>query len=90
MSSFKKLKLELMEDPAFLEEYVRTKPYAKAAMKIIQLRYDLGLTQSELAEKVGVPQSFISKIESFEHAISITTLEKIARACDKKLNYDFV
>jgi DNA-binding XRE family transcriptional regulator len=48
--------------------------------KIRDLRKAAGLTQEELAEKSGLPQSHISRLERNEHSPSRVTLEKIAAA----------
>jgi DNA-binding XRE family transcriptional regulator len=43
-------------------------------------RKKAGLTQVELAEKAGLPQSHISRLEGGKHSPSRATLEKIAAA----------
>lgn len=48
--------------------------------KIKDARKAAGLTQAQLAEKSGLPQSHISRLENAEHSPSRKTLEKIAVA----------
>ncbi len=48
--------------------------------RIRTLRRAANLTQDELAEKAGLPQSHISRLESAKHSPSRATLEKIAAA----------
>ena len=48
--------------------------------KIQEFRQRAGLTQAELAEKSGLPQSHISRLENAKHSPSRATLEKIAAA----------
>lgn len=48
--------------------------------KIRVLRKEADMTQEELAEKTGLPQSHISRLESAKHSPSRATLEKIANA----------
>lgn len=48
--------------------------------QIKRLRKQAGLTQVQLAEKSGIPQSHISRLENGEHSPSFITLEKIASA----------
>lgn len=48
--------------------------------KIRALRKEADLTQEELAERSGLPQSHISRLENGQHSPSRATLEKIARA----------
>jgi len=48
--------------------------------KIKQLRESAQLTQVQLAEKAGLPQSHVSRLENAEHSATHLTLEKIAKA----------
>ncbi len=48
--------------------------------KIKKLRVAAGWSQTELAEKSGIPQSYISRIESAQHAPTHKTLKKLASA----------
>lgn len=47
--------------------------------KIKKIREEIGMTQMQLASKVGVDNSLICKIESNNANPSLGTLEKIAR-----------
>ena len=53
---------------------------AGIAERIRQERKKLGLTQEELAAKVGVHRTYIGMIERAEKNLSILSLEKIAKA----------
>ncbi|WP_439627618.1 helix-turn-helix domain-containing protein [Gemmata sp.] len=48
--------------------------------KIRKLREEMGLTQTQLAEKAGLPQPHISRIETATYTATRKTLEKIAAA----------
>ncbi|MFW6125409.1 MAG: helix-turn-helix domain-containing protein [Pirellulales bacterium] len=48
--------------------------------KIKSLRARAGLTQQQLAERAGLPQSHISKLENARHSPSALTMQKIAAA----------
>ncbi len=54
--------------------------------KIKQLREARGMTQEDLAEKSGLPQSHISRLESRKHSPSRATLEKLAKALNVSLS----
>jgi transcriptional regulator with XRE-family HTH domain len=45
-----------------------------------RIRQEKGIRQVELAEKLGVPQSFISKYESGDRALDILELRQICKA----------
>ncbi len=42
-------------------------------------REELGLTQTDLAERLGKPQSFVSKYEAGQRALDPTELIRISR-----------
>jgi transcriptional regulator with XRE-family HTH domain len=45
-----------------------------------QVRVDTGLTQSDLAKRLGQPQSFVSKYESGERLLDLVELRRICKA----------
>ena len=49
----------------------------KIGALIYEARLEKGLTQEELAEKVGTTKSYISKIENNVKEVRISTLQKI-------------
>ncbi len=71
---------ESLEDPEFRAEYERLAPYDELARIVIMRRAALGLTQAELAARMGTTASAISRVESGQHATSPQTLKKLANA----------
>lgn len=55
------------------------------AMQIVELRESRGLTQSELAERCGIDQGDISRIERGSMSPTARTLQRIAEALDSDL-----
>lgn len=53
------------------------------------IRVDAGLRQVDLAEKIGQPQSFVSKCESGERRLDLLELEQVCICCGITL-IDFV
>jgi DNA-binding XRE family transcriptional regulator len=53
--------------------------------RIRAARKRIGMTQEELADKSGLPQSHISRLENGQHSPSRVTLEKIAAALGVQL-----
>ncbi len=53
--------------------------------KLKKARKELAISQAELGERVGLPQSHISKIESGKSDIQLSSLVQIARALDLEL-----
>lgn len=55
--------------------------------KLIEARKEIGFDQNQVAKKLNVTQSFISKIESGQTKIDVFQLLEFARIYKKKLNY---
>ena len=51
-----------------------------------QLRQDAGLRQQDLADRIGEPQSFVSKYESGERRLDIVELRQICAAIGVSLS----
>ena len=64
-------------------------PFREVAWLLIKYRMDHGLTQQQLADKVGTSYSQISRIERGQHETSIRTLRRIAEALDLRLLIGF-
>ena len=55
------------------------------AMQIVALREKAGLTQVELAERTGISQADISRIERAATSPTAKTLQRIAQALDAEV-----
>lgn len=55
------------------------------AAHIRERRYELDLTQKEVAEQAGTSHSFISKVESGDHIPTIPVLKRILGVLDEEL-----
>ena len=90
MSDFKNYLAQQMEDPAFAAEYEAQRPEYEAIRAVIAARLACNMTQKELAEKTGIRQSNISRIENGTASPTIDTLARIAAGLGKQLKIDFV
>ena len=61
--------------------------YSQFLNKLRQARLEAGLTQVQVAERLGKPQSFVSKAESGERRIDFVELQMLARVYRKHLSY---
>jgi len=89
-TSFEEFEGELDKDPEYRKAERKVKPYYDLAIEIIRRRINLGLTQKELADKANTYQSRISKIESSEFDIRLSTLISIAEALDTEVSIKLV
>src|SRR3990172_12474072 len=67
-------------DPDYRAAQERLAPYEGIARFVIMRRAELGLTQEQLAERMGTSHSAISRIESGQHRPSVPTPERLGRA----------
>lgn len=72
------------------EEYARLAPRRAAIAALVRARMQRKLTQHELAERMGVSQGVISRLESGTHSPKLETLEQAARAMDFRLDIRLV
>lgn len=69
-----------------LEQLEKDKLNAEIAETIFRLRTDAGLTQGQLAERIGTTQSVISRLEDAEYdGHSLSVLNRIAGALDQEI-----
>ena len=80
---------ESLDDPEFRAEYERLAPYEALARIVIKRRGALGLTQAELATRMGMTASTVSRVESGQHATSPQTLKKLAHAFGARAVFGF-
>lgn len=69
-------------------EYRLSSPdYRAMVEKLRQAREDAGLTQVQAAERLGKPQSYVSKVERAERRIDPPELARFAEAYGKPLDF---
>ena len=57
---------------------------------VANIRREQGLSQKEMAKKIGISQQLISRIEKGGENVSLSTLTTMARALNKKVEINFV
>lgn len=60
------------------------RPLINEALRLLRLY--LGLSQSKMADAVGLSQSTISEIENGAKAVTMDTLERYSAACDVRMS----
>lgn len=75
---------EKMQNPEFKRAFEKDMSQLSSSVALLKAREDAGLTQRELAEKAGVPQSTVARIER-GHSTSTKTLSKLASAMHKTM-----
>ena len=75
---------EKMKNPEFKKAFEKDVAQFSSSVALLKAREDAGLTQRELAEKAGVPQSTVARIEC-GYSTSTKTLSKLSNAMNKTM-----
>lgn len=70
-----------------MSKSIHSSEYKTVIKKLREAREAAGLTQAEAAEKLGKPQSYISKIERGERRIDVVELIALAKLYKKDVSY---
>lgn len=89
-SNFNDYLSQKMKDPAFKAEYDALEPEFSIIQAMIDARKASGLTQKQLAEKTGIAQADISKLESGNANPSLRTLRRLAEGMGMQIKLEFV
>lgn len=81
---------ELLENPAVRQAYDDLAAEVEVASALIEARTKAGLSQDQLASRMGTTQSAIARIESGKHWPSRKTLEGYAKATGLRPTIRFV
>jgi DNA-binding XRE family transcriptional regulator len=72
-------------DPDFAKGFEEGYRDFKIGVILRQAREAAGLTQEELADRVGTQKTAISRIENHAEDIKLSTIQKVAKALGKNL-----
>lgn len=79
-----------MENPEFVKEYESIQPEMDVIRAIIEARTSQNITQKELAERTGINQADISKLENGTRNPSVNLLKRLADGMGMVLKIEFV
>jgi len=87
---FQKYLDEKLRNPEIKRYYDDYGKQLEIAYQILQLRKEKGLSQLELAKKLGTKQSDIARMESGQQNFTTNTLQRIASIFKRNLKIEFV
>ncbi len=65
---------------------IHSEEYRQIVSKLTAARKDAGLSQKEVATMLNKPQSYISKIETFQRRIDILEMKELSKIYKIKLS----
>jgi DNA-binding XRE family transcriptional regulator len=86
MTDFDVLKARMLRDPAVKAEYDRLGPIHVLVFELVEARRRAGLTQAQLAERIGTTQSAIARLENARHMPSLGMAARYAEAVGRRLD----
>jgi len=89
-----KLKARALADPEVKAAYDALGPEYKLIAELLRARKKSGLTQAEVAARMGTTNTVVARLEagggSKRHSPSLTTLRRYAKAVGRELNIRLV
>lgn len=90
MKTLKQYKDKQMGDASFVKEYEAFQPEMDVIRAIVETRASQKLTQKELAERTGIDQADISRLENGTRNPSVNLLKRLADGMGMTLKIEFV
>ena len=90
MKTLNNMLSEQLKDEEFRKEYEAIQPEMDVIRAIVDARTYQNLTQKELAERTGINQADISKLENGTRNPSVNLLKRLADGMGMALRIEFV
>jgi transcriptional regulator with XRE-family HTH domain len=92
MLSHKQLRAAALKNPAVKQAFEEQTPEYEVLDEFLKARSAQGLTQAQVAEKIGTTQSAVARMESGQgkHSPTLATLTKYAQALGCRLEFKLV
>lgn len=89
MTKISELHQNWLKSPGYKEVFDSTQAEFALARQLIEARFKRGMSQIELAVKMGNSQSTIARFESSKTLLTMRTLSKFTKATDSELQIKF-
>ena len=90
MRTFDDMLAKQLQNEDFRKEYEAIQPEMDVIRAIVEARTSQNLTQKELAERTGINQADISKLENGTRNPSLKLLKRLAHGMGMQLKIEFV
>ena len=88
LRKWKQARKELLAEPETAKEFEVLRPQYEVISQIIKARDEQGITQAQLAERTGIRQSNISRLEGGNYNPSLEFLTRIAKGLGMELHIE--
>jgi DNA-binding XRE family transcriptional regulator len=78
---YAEVKAKALQDPDIMAAYLAEKKEEELQELLADMRRKAGINSTQVAERMGITQPAVSKLEKNASKASITTLERYAAAC---------
>ena len=79
-----------LRDPEFRAEWERTALAREIASEVIAYRVEQDISQTALAERLGMKQPAVARLEAGDVTPTIETLQRLVRVLDREIVIDVV
>jgi ribosome-binding protein aMBF1 (putative translation factor) len=86
MTRLSDLRDEALKDPEIRAEYDRLGPVYALVGAMVDARHQAGLTQAEVAARMGTTQSVIARLEAARHLPSLEMITRYATAIGRRVD----
>lgn len=90
MSTVDRLKRKWQADPQFRQAYEALKPEFAVARQLMTARSRAGLSQAEVARRMGTTQSTVARLEGGQRLPAMRSLQRYAQAIGHRLEVRLV
>jgi ribosome-binding protein aMBF1 (putative translation factor) len=90
MTSLAKIRRSLLTDPEVKAEYDRLGPIFAVVGEMIEARQAAGLTQAQIATRMGTSQSVVARLENARHMPTFGMVTRYAAALGRRLDIRLV
>jgi predicted XRE-type DNA-binding protein len=78
---YSEVKAKALQNPDVMAAYLAEKKEEELQALLFDLRRNAGLNSTQVAERMGITQPAVSKLERNASKASVSTLERYAAAC---------
>ncbi len=85
MTSLSRLREKLLTDPEVKAEYDRLGPIFAVVGEMVAARHAAGLTQADIATRMGTSQSVVARLEGGRHMPTFDMIARYAGALNRRV-----